>query len=119
MSTATRATLSATTIIGDSVNNPQGENLGTIKDIMLDLDTGRVAYAVLSYGGFLGMGDKLFAVPWNAMRLDAPNHAFVLDVDQERLKEAEGFDPNEWPDMADQSWGRRLHDFYGAQPYWE
>lgn len=119
MSTATRMTLSASTLIGDKVNNPQDVHLGTLKDIMIDLDSGRIAYAVLSYGGILGFGDKLFAVPWNALTLDAENHAFILAVDKNKLQQAEGFDPDDWPDMADQSWSRRVHDFYGTQPYWE
>jgi sporulation protein YlmC with PRC-barrel domain len=119
MTTATRTALSASTLTGDNINNPQGENLGTLKDIMLDVETGRISYAVLSFGGFLGFGDKLFAVPWNALTLDAENHAFILAVDKSKLQQAEGFDPDHWPDMADQTWGRRVHDFYGTQPYWE
>jgi sporulation protein YlmC with PRC-barrel domain len=119
MTTATRTTLSATTLVGDSVRNMAGEDLGTIKDIMLDLDSGHIAYAVLSFGGFLGLGDKLFAVPWNALQLDAPNHAFIFDVDKETLKNAEGFDKDHWPDMADTDWGMRIHEFYGTRPYWE
>ncbi len=62
--------LSASTIIGDKVLNPAGEQLGIIKELMIDLDEGNVAYAVLSFGGFLGMGDKLFAIPWEALALD-------------------------------------------------
>jgi sporulation protein YlmC with PRC-barrel domain len=119
MATATRATLSASTVIGDSVRNGAGEDLGTIKEIMLDIDSGRIAYAVLSFGGFLGLGDKLFAVPWNALRLDSVNHAFVLDVAKRTLENAEGFDKDNWPDMAEPSWGRRIHRYYGTQPYWE
>ncbi len=119
MITAKRATLSASTIIGDHVHNAQGEELGSVKDIMLDLDTGRIAYAVLSFGGFLGLGDKLFAIPWNALQLDAPNHAFILNVDKETLQNAEGFDKDKWPDMSDTGWGVRIHDYYGTRPYWE
>jgi sporulation protein YlmC with PRC-barrel domain len=119
MTTATRFTLSSTTLIGDNVHNAVGENLGTIKDIMLDVDSGRIAYAVLSFGGIMGLGDKLFAVPWGALRLDAPNHAFILDVDKDALKNAEGFDKNDWPDMAEPTWGSRIHEFYGTRPYWE
>lgn len=111
--------LSASTINGDSVVNPQGEDLGTIKDLMIDVDSGRVAYAVLSFGGFLGMGDKLFAVPFRALQLDADNHRFALDIDKKRLEKAHGFDKNHWPDMADQSWQTAVHDVYGVSPYWD
>src|SRR3954466_7717689 len=83
--------MAADTLEGDKVVNRAGENLGEIKDIMIDVPSGRVAYAVLSFGGMLGMGDKLFAIPWQALQLDPPNHCFILDVDQDRLKNAPGF----------------------------
>jgi hypothetical protein len=101
-------------LIGNDVFNRRGEDLGDIKEIMLDLQSGRVAYAVLSYGGFLGMGEKLFAVPWNALTLDTENHRFTLDVERDRLKDAPGFDPDRWPDMADDTWARGVHAFYGS-----
>jgi len=110
--------LSANTVIGDDVFNPQGENLGNIKELMLDLDTGHVAYAVLSFGGFLGMGDKLFAIPFEALRLQPDRHQFTLDVPKERLKEAPGFDKDNWPSTGDRAWGARIHEFYGYEPYW-
>ncbi len=72
--------LSATTLIGDDVDNPQGDSLGDLKDIMLDVSTGKVAYAVLSFGGVLGMGDKLFAVPWNSLSVDHENKKLILNV---------------------------------------
>lgn len=111
--------LTAKTLIGDNIRNSQGENLGNVQDLMIDLEGGKIAYVVVSYGGFLGMGDKLFAVPWNAFRLDAENHNFILDVDQEVLKNAEGFDKRNWPNTADREWGRKLHDQFGVVPYWE
>lgn len=119
MTIATRVTLPVTTLIGRAVENMAGENLGTIKNIVLDVDSGRIAYAVLSFGGFLGLGDKLFAVPWNVLRLDSPNHAFLWDVDKETLQRAEGFDKDHWPDMADPAWATRIHEYYQTLPYWE
>lgn len=115
----TRSTLSATTLIGDEINNREGETVGSLKDIMIDLETGHVAYAVMSCGGFLGMGDRLFAVPWNSLEVDADNHALVFDVDKERLEKAPGFDKDDWPDMGDRTWGEKVHQFYGSRPYWE
>ncbi len=106
--------MGADTLIGNDVYNRADEDLGDIKEIMLDLQSGRVAYAVLSFGGFLGMGEKLFAVPWQALTLDTANHRFTLDVDRDRLKDAPGFDPDRWPDMADESWARGVHAFYGT-----
>jgi sporulation protein YlmC with PRC-barrel domain len=112
------AIMSASSLIGDKVTNHQDENLGKIEDIMIDMGSGRVAYAVLSFGGVAGIGDKLFAVPWQALRLDAPNKQFILSVSKDRLKEAEGFDKNDWPAMSDPAWARTTHAFYEASPYW-
>ncbi len=111
--------LSATTIIGDKVINPQGEHLGEIKELMIDLDLGRVAYAVLSFGGVMGMGEKLFAIPFQALQLRPDRHEFVLNVDKEKLKKAPGFDKNNWPSTADRTWGAQIHKYYGYEPYWE
>lgn len=112
-----RRTMSATTLIGDPVRNPQGETIGDLREIMLDVRTGRVAYGVLDFGGFLGMGNKLFAVPFDRFRVDEKNHQLILDVDKETLKNAEGFDEDNWPDTTNPDWERRIHDYYGATPY--
>ncbi len=104
--------LSASTITGDDVCNMQDEELGKIQDLMLDVSEGRIRYAVLASGGFLGMGDRLFAVPWKALKHDKANHRFMLDVDIERLKNAPGFDKHEWPNMADATWNSTVESFY-------
>lgn len=109
--------MGANTLDGNDVYNKQNEDLGDIKEIMIDVPSGRVAYAVLSFGGFLGMGDKLFAVPWTALQLDTVNKRFVLDISKERLEQAPGFDKDAWPDMADPTWATALHDYYGVKPY--
>ena len=109
--------MGANTLDGNDVYNKQDEDLGDVKEIMIDVPTGRVAYAVLSFGGFLGMGEKLFAVPWSALKLDTANKRFVLDVSKERLKEAPGFDKDAWPDMADPTWVKGIHSYYGVTPY--
>jgi len=111
-------TLSASTITGDTVRNAAGEELGHIEDLMMDTDSGRISYAVLSFGGFLGMGDKLFAIPWPAMTLDTENKSFILNVSKEKLENAPGFDKNNWPDMADREWGRGVYSYYDYKPYW-
>jgi sporulation protein YlmC with PRC-barrel domain len=108
--------MGADTLLGDSVVNGTNDDLGDIKEIMLDMNTGQVAYAVLAFGGFLGMGEKLFAVPWQALHLDTVNKRFVLDVEKERLKAAPGFDKDAWPDMADVQWANQVHTFYGTDP---
>jgi sporulation protein YlmC with PRC-barrel domain len=113
-------TLSAGTIMGDDVKNPAGEDLGTIEEIMLDVEQGRVAYAVLSFGGFLGIGDKLFAIPWDALTLDTREECFILNVDKERLENAPGFDQDNWPQTIseDDTWLVEVYDYYGYRPYW-
>jgi sporulation protein YlmC with PRC-barrel domain len=108
--------MGADTLIGDSVVNGSDEDLGDIKEIMLDMQTGQVAYAVLAFGGFLGMGEKLFAVPWQALHLDTVNKRFVLNIDKDRLKTAPGFDKDAWPDMSDMTWSSQIHSFYGTDP---
>lgn len=106
--------MSASTLIGDHVCNKDEEDLGEIKEIMLDTRSGKVRYAVVSFGGFLGMGSKLFAVPWNALSLDTENKRFVLDVERDRLKDAPGFDKDKWPNMSDPGWSKKVHHYYGV-----
>lgn len=110
--------LSADSINGQGVCNRDGEDLGEIEEIMLDLSSGRVAYAVLSFGGFLGMGDKLFAIPWEALTPDPVKDGFILNVDKETLENAPGFDKDDWPSFTDPTWGTRVYSHYGLSPYW-
>jgi len=113
-----RRVLAGSTLAGDHVRSPEGDDLGSIEEIMLDPERGRIAYAVLSFGGFLGIGDKLFAVPWSALRIDQGEHEFILDIDRETLEKAPGFDKHHWPDMAAPVFGRTVHNHYGRTPYW-
>ena len=88
--------LSASALKGDKVVNHQGEDLGKI-----------------------GMGDKLFAIPWQAFGVDTVEKRLVLNADKELLKKAPGFDKSNWPDMADTAWGSKLYGYYGYKPYWD
>jgi len=111
--------MKGSTFIGSDVENPQGQNLGDIKDVVIDRSSGRIAYAVVSFGGFLGVGEKLFAVPWGAFsQPKADKDTFVLDVDKERLKNAPGFDTHNWPQMASREWVTSLYSYYHVPPYW-
>lgn len=114
-----RRVLAASTLAGDSVRNPAGDDLGNVDEIMIDIPSGKVAYAVLSFGGVLGMGNKLFAVPWNSLKVDEDEKCFILDMDKNSLENAPGFDKDNWPDMADASWGAEVYEYYGATPYWQ
>ncbi|MEN0036698.1 MAG: PRC-barrel domain-containing protein [Cellvibrio sp.] len=107
--------MGADTLNGNDVYNRAEENLGDIKEIMLDVANGKISYAVLSFGSFLGLGGKLFAVPWSALTLDTENKRFILDVSKERLENAPGFDKDDWPDMADETWAKNVHSYYGSQ----
>lgn len=108
--------MGANTLIGNNVFNHDGVNLGDIKEIMLDMRSGDVSYAVLEFGGFLGMGAKLFAVPWSALTLDTVEKRFLMDANKSLLKNAPGFEKDDWPDMADPMWEKSIHDFYGTEP---
>lgn len=110
--------MAAETLAGNEVYNPAGEKLGTVETIMLDVPRGRIAYAVLARGGVMGMGDKLYAIPWAALTLDTDRKCFVLDVPKDQLRQAEGFDKHNWPRMADERWASDVHAYYNQPPYW-
>lgn len=107
--------LSSTSIEGTNVVNKQNESLGSIKDLMINTHDGSIGYVVLSFGGFMGMGDKLFAVPWDAFDVDREDERFCLCVDKEKLKEAPGFDKDNWPSSANDTYFSDVNSYY--EPY--
>jgi hypothetical protein len=107
------------TVIGSKVVNVQNEDLGKIEDLVVDAGAGRIAYAVLSFGGFLGVGDKYFAIPWSAFHFNLSEKEAVLNVDKKLLEKAPGFDKDNWPNFADSAWGNSIYKHYGYTPYWE
>lgn len=102
-------------IVGTEVRNRQGEKLGEIKDIVLG-SNGTVAYAVVSTGGFLGLRDRLHAIPWTALQTNTGQRHFLLDMDKERLTKAPGFSDKQWPNMADERWNSQTRSHYGTAP---
>ena len=100
-------------IIGTDVVNPKGEKIGDVEDIVLDAK-GNVAYAVVSTGGFLGVGDKMHAVPWSAIRTTTGTDNFMLDVDKDRLRSAPGFDQSSWPNVNDPKWSNDNRRYFPA-----
>lgn len=110
------ALMGADTLLGNDVYNKNGDDLGDIKEFMIDMASGKVAYAVMSFGGLLGMGDKLFAVPWAALALDTHSKRFTLNISKEVLENAPGFNKDSWPSMSDKTWASGVHEFYGT-PY--
>lgn len=109
----------AATVVGNQVRNAQGESVGEIKDLVFDIESGRIVYAVLSYGGHLGIGDKLFAIPWQTLEYRPEKHQFVMDVEREQLEQAPGFDKHNWPNMADRRWQTDVYAHYEIEPFWE
>lgn len=107
--------LSSSTLSGDKVVDSIGQKLGSIEDLMIDVDQGNIAYAVLSVGGLFGMGDRLFAIPWSALRVDTKNKQLVLNVNKDQLEKAPGFDKDNWPDFADRAWAQSVHTHYGTK----
>ena len=107
--------LSSTSIQNTPVLNTQGESLGTVEDLMIDPQTSRVQYAVLDFGGFLGIGDKLFAVPLESFTIDRAREQWVLNVDRDVLDSAPGFDKTDWPSTADEAFVERVYDHYGQR----
>lgn len=110
------ALLSSDSLQGTQVVNNLGEDLGNLEEIMLNIGSGRVAYAVLSFGGILGIGDKLFAVPWAALNVDQDEEKIVMNVTKEQLENAPGFDKDNWPNTASRTWLVEVYDYYGY-PY--
>lgn len=104
--------LKASNVIGMKVESTEGKSLGKIKDLVLDPDEGDVQYAVLDFGGFLGIKDKYFIVPWEAINFTPNGKKIMLDVSKRDLKNAPGFDKNHWPDFSDQQQQVMIYEFY-------
>jgi len=111
--------LTANTLTGNRVVNHAEETLGHIEEIMLDTELGLIAYAVMASGGFLGFSERLFAIPWSALTLDAVRACFVMNASKSHFEQAPGFDKHHWPSMADADWHEEVHRFYGIRPYWD
>ena len=106
------------TIIGRAVESPHGNEVGQITEMIIEATTGNVAYAVLASDGFMGLGGKLFAIPWRALQQPTAAKTFRLDMTEEQLKKAPGFDKDKWPDLEDRHWGDTIQAYYGQPPYW-
>ena len=105
--------LKASTVMGMRVQSTEGKKLGDIKDLVIDPADGSIGYAVLDFGGFLGIGDKYFAVPWEALQWTPDHKAIVLDVSKKDLKQAPGFDKNNWPDLGSEEQALVIYEYYG------
>ncbi len=107
----------ATRLLGSRVETPRGESLGRVEDLIIDPADGRVAAAVVSMGGFLGIGGKLTAVPLPAFTHDEAAGRFILDVDRDTLRRAPAFDPGDWPELLDRVWAADVQAHFGFPPF--
>lgn len=108
--------LTATSIIGDKVESMSGEDLGSIDNLMVNVRTGRVEYAVIEYGSFLGIGGKLFAIPFEELRVLPGKQVFTVDRDKDYLRMSPGFDKTHWPDTNDHSYYTDVDTYWGSMP---
>jgi hypothetical protein len=115
----TQSLIASDKVEGTAVYNRAGEKLGSIHTLMIDKISGKVAYAVLSFGGFLGIGDRYHPLPWRVLTYDTGMGGYTVDLDRSVLEGAPTYASSETPDWGDRSWGEQLHRYYGARPYWE
>lgn len=111
--------MTASKLLGIKVLNQQDETLGQIDDIVLDVPRGSIAYVAMASGGFLGLGERLFAVPWTALTYDAGRKCFVMNAQKESFENAPGFDKDQWPTEPSADWHEQVHRHYGVERFWE
>jgi sporulation protein YlmC with PRC-barrel domain len=104
--------IAASKVNGTSVYNPAGEKLGSVYDVMIDKISGKSEYAILSFGGFLGLGDNYYPLPWRELKYDTGQGGFVVNMDRSKLEGAPSYGPNETGTWENEAWGRRLEDYY-------
>jgi PRC-barrel domain len=109
--------ISSDKAVGTAVYNLQGEHLGSVDNLMIDKYSGQVAYAVMSFGGFLGMGESYHPLPWRTLTYDTRKGGYVVDIDRRRLEKAPSFTSSTTPNWSDRTYGHRVDDFYGVPPY--
>ncbi|MEM9810974.1 MAG: PRC-barrel domain-containing protein [Pseudomonadota bacterium] len=114
----TASLICADKVEGTPVYNGEGDKLGMIEDVVLDKSTGKVAYAVMSFGGFLGMGEKHHPLPWNAIEYNHQHDGYIVNIAKETLENAPTMDSIDDAVLADRSFGERVHTHYGISPYW-
>lgn len=114
----TNTLIAADRVEGTEVYNPAGEHLGEIDNVMIDKVSGKVAYAVMSFGGFLGIGERYHPMPWSLLKYDTNKGGYVVNLDKRTLTGAPNYESDDLPNYADRNWGKKVHDYYGVAPYW-
>jgi hypothetical protein len=110
--------ISASKVTGTDVYNTAGDHLGEVKDVMIDKRSGKIAYAVMSFGGFLGLGEQYHPLPWATLKYDTRQGGYVVGVTVDQLKSAPTYAANQKPAWDDRAYETRIHDYYKAAPYW-
>jgi len=113
-----RSLIASDRVIGTDVRRPDGSKVGRIERLMLDKVSGRVAYAVMSFGGFLGLGEDFYTLPWSVLRFAPEQDAYVLDLTEEQLRAAPARTPEGTDPAQDGAWEEQIHRYYDAAPYW-
>jgi sporulation protein YlmC with PRC-barrel domain len=111
--------IAADKVEGTRIYNRAGENLGSVEDVMIDKMSGRIAYAVVGFGGFLGIGNRHYPLPWETLKYDTNIGGFVVDLDRRMLEGAPSYTDTETVGWDDPAWGKSVYEYYGARPYWD
>jgi sporulation protein YlmC with PRC-barrel domain len=111
--------IAASQVNGTAVYNARGERLGTIEDVMIEKVSGQVVYAVLGFGGFLGIGNRHYPLPWSVLKYDVAQGGYLVHLDKAMLENAPSYEDASTVQWEDPTWGRRVHEYYHARPYWD
>jgi sporulation protein YlmC with PRC-barrel domain len=114
----TSTLIAADKVSGTSVYNAAGESLGEIYDVMIDKASGKIAYAVMSFGGFLGIGEQYHPIPWSLLRYDTGQGGYIVNLDKRQLEGAPVFSENDEPAWGDRAYDEKVYGYYKASPYW-
>ena len=110
--------ISSAKVEGTNVYNRAGDSLGSIHSLMIDKASGHVAYAIMSFGGFLGIGDQFHPLPWSVLKYDTNMGGYIVDLDKQKLEGGPAYDAGSEPDWRDRTYENKIHDYYGVGPYW-
>lgn len=116
--TETRTLISASKVNGTAVYNPVGESIGKIYDVMLDKESGKVGYAIMSFGGFLGIGDSYHPLPWSLLKYDRNMEGYVVNISKDKLEGGPNYTPGTEPLWGDRDYDKKVYGYYDTPPFW-
>jgi sporulation protein YlmC with PRC-barrel domain len=111
--------IAAKQVQGTTVYDTGLEKIGTIEDVMLEKSSGRVAYAILSFGGFLGIGDRYYPLPWEKLTYNTELGGYVIDINRDVLEGAPSYTDQATASWNDEAWARGVYAYYGTHPFWD